>query len=405
MRETFQDLVRYDREYVLPTYSRELLLERGQGSRVWDIYGNEYLDFSTGISVCNLGHCHPGVTAAIREQAGKLVHISNLFYNEHQPRLAKKISECSGFESTVFFCNSGAEANEGLIKFARRWGHQNGGRYAIICTNHCFHGRTLATLAATAKAKYREGYAPDMGGFAFAEFNDLSSVEAAITAETAAVLVEVVQGEGGVNPATREFLLGLRRLCDKRKLLLLLDEVQCGMGRTGKYFSFQHYDFTPDGFSLAKALGNGLPMGAFCLKAEYGALFQPGSHGSTFGGTPLACAAALAVFKALEEEKILENVQAQSRYFGALLRSLQPLFPIIKDIRGLGLLIGVEVGTAAIAGLQKACLRRRLLTLSAGEGVLRLLPPLTVTRTEIDQAGAILHDALAEITQTQPSQS
>jgi acetylornithine/N-succinyldiaminopimelate aminotransferase len=399
MKETFKDLVHYDREYVLPTYSREILLERGQGSRLWDIYGNEYLDFTTGISVCNLGHCHPGVTAAIREQAGKLVHVSNLFYNEHQPRLAKVIAERSGLNGKVFFGNSGAEANEGLIKFARRWGHQNGGKYSIICCNHCFHGRTLATLAATAKLKYREGYAPDMAGFTFVEFNNLSAVEAAITAETAAVLVEVVQGEGGVNPATADFLLGLRQLCDERKLLLLLDEVQCGMGRTGKYFSFQHYDFIPDGFSMAKALGNGFPMGAFCIQAQYGNLFSPGSHGSTFGGTPLACAAALAVFAALEEEQILENVQAQSKYFFQRLRVLQQRFPLIKDVRGLGLLVGVEVGTEAIAGLQKACLQRRLLTLSAGEGVLRLLPPLNVAQAEIDQACAILQSALEDCRQ------
>ncbi len=396
MKETFQELVQYDQEYVLPTYSRETLMERGRGSKLWDIYGNEYLDFTTGISVCNLGHCHPRVTAAISEQAGKLVHVSNLFYNANQPRLAKVIVERS-FAGKVFFCNSGAEANEGMIKFARRWGHQNGGKCDVICTTHCFHGRTLATLAATAKLKYREGFAPDMSGFSFAEFNNLASLEAAITPSTAAVLVEVVQGEGGVNPASKDFLLGLRKLCDERKLLLLLDEVQCGMGRTGEYFAFQHYGFTPDAFSLAKALGNGFPMGAFSIKAEYAELFSPGSHGSTFGGTPLACAAALAVFAVLEEEHLLDNVKAQSEYFFARLRALQQHFPVIKDVRGLGLLIGVEVGSEAIAPLQKACQKRRLLTLSAGEGVLRLLPALNVTSAEIDQACAILNDALADI--------
>jgi len=395
MKETFAELLNLDREYVLPTYGRDTMLVRGEGSKVWDFFGNEYLDFTMGISVCNLGHCHPAVTRAISEQAAKLVHCSNIFYNENQPRLASVIARNS-FEGKVFFCNSGAEANEGLIKFARRWGSRNGGRYEIICATHSFHGRTLATLAATATLKYREGFAPDMEGFVFAEFNQLEAVRAAITPRTVAVLVEPVQGEGGIHPASPEFIQGLRQLCDEKNLLLLFDEVQCGMGRSGKYFTYQNYDVIPDGMSMAKALGNGLPMGAFEIGAEFGELFAPGVHGSTFGGTPLACAASLAVFKAIEEEKVLENVQAMSAYLFARLNELKQQFSFIKDVRGVGLLVGIEVGERVLA-LQTACKKRRLLTLTAGEGVLRLLPSLKVTRAEIDQACEILASALAYV--------
>ncbi len=395
MKETFAELLNLDREYVLPTYGRDTMLVRGEGSRVWDFFGNEYLDFTMGISVCNLGHCHPAVTRAISEQAAKLVHCSNVFYNEYQPRLASVIARNS-FDGKVFFCNSGAEANEGLIKFARRWGSRNGGRYEIICATHAFHGRTLATLAATAKLQYREGFAPDMNGFVFAEFNQLEAVRAAITPRTVAVLVEPVQGEGGVYHASPKFIQGLRQLCDEQNLLLLFDEIQSGMGRSGKYFAYQHYDIVPDGLSMAKALGNGIPMGAFEIGAEFSELFAPGVHGSTFGGTPLACAASLAVFKVIEEEKVLENVQAMSLCLFARLGKLQKQFPFIKDIRGMGLMIGVEVGERVVA-LQTACKKRRLLTLTAGEGVLRLLPSLKVTLPEIDQACDILASALAYV--------
>lgn len=395
MKETFAELLNQDREYVLPTYGRDTMIVRGEGSRVWDFFGNEYLDFTMGISVCNLGHCHPAVSKAIAEQAGKLVHCSNIFYNENQPRLAAVIAQNS-FGGKVFFCNSGAEANEGLIKFARRWGSRNGGRYEIICATHSFHGRTLATLAATAKLKYREGFAPEMSGFVFAEFNQLEAIKAAISPNTVAVLVEPIQGEGGIHLARPEFMQGLRKLCDENDLLLLFDEVQSGMGRSGKYFAYQHYGIEPDGISMAKALGNGIPMGAFEIQAEYADLFAPGVHGSTFGGSPLACAAALAVFKVMEEEHVLENVQEMSSYLFARLKEFQKDFSFIRDVRGMGLLVGVEVGDRVVA-LQTACKKRRLLTLTAGEGILRLLPSLKVTRPEIDQACDILASALAYV--------
>ncbi len=402
MKETFAELLSCDREYVLPTYGRDSMLVRGEGSKVWDFFDNEYLDFAMGISVCNLGHCHPAVTEALCQQAAKLVHCSNLFYNENQPRLAPVIARNS-FDGKVFFCNSGAEANEGLIKFARRWGSRNGGRHEIICATRAFHGRTLTTLAATAKLQYREGFAPDMKGFVFAEYNQLEAVAAAINPCTVAILIEPIQGEGGVYPASAEFIHGLRQLCDEHNLLLLFDEVQSGMGRSGKYFAYQHYDVVPDGMSMAKALGNGFPMGAFEIGAEYGELFAPGVHGSTFGGTPLACATSLAVFKVMEEEKVLENVQAMSSYLFGKLKELQKRFSFIKDVRGMGLLVGVEVGDRVVA-LQTACKKRRLLTLTAGEGVLRLLPSLKVTAAEIDQACEILASALAYIERSQTNQ-
>jgi predicted acetylornithine/succinylornithine family transaminase len=379
--------------YVLGTYAPDLMLVKGDGARVWDIDGKEYLDFAAGISVCNLGHCHPKVTAAIREQAGKLVHVSNLYYNENQPQLAARIAETS-FGGRVFFANSGAEANEGLIKFARRWGSDSG-RYEIICMNDSFHGRTLATLAATGRAKYRKGFAPDMEGFVFADFNDLESVRAKIGPKTVAVLCEPIQGEGGILPATAEFLEGLRQLCDEQDLLLLFDEVQCGMGRTGHMFAYQSYGVVPDGMSMAKALGNGFPIGAFEVQEKYEGTLPPGTHASTFGGTPLACAAGIAVFEAFAEEHVLDNVQRVGEHLLQALNGLCAKFPAVKSVRGAGLMLGVVVEGDLKPVLAKAK-EAGLLVLTAGENVLRLLPPLTITIEQADQAVAILEEALAE---------
>lgn len=396
MKETCQELLAMSREFVLNTYASETLFVRGSGCWLWDFYGNRHLDFGAGISVCNLGHCHPAVTAAITTQAQTLVHTSNLYFNANQPRLAAKIAQLS-FGGKVFFCNSGAEANEGLIKFARRWGsRQGGGRFEILCATHSFHGRTLATLAATAKAKYREGFAPDMPGFRFAEYNNLESFRQAISADTVAILVEPVQGEGGVIPATPDFLRGLQELCREKNLLLLFDEIQCGMGRTGDFFAYQHYGVTPDGLSLAKALGNGLPIGAFTIQARYGDLFEPGTHGSTFGGTPLACAAALAVLDTMEQENILEHVREIAAYLRGRLLEMQQKHPWILDVRGVGLLLGLQAGDR-MKSLAAACRRRRLLVLTAGDDVIRLLPPLVITRAEADQAVDILDAAMSEV--------
>ena len=393
MKETLAQLLQLDRDFVLPTYGRELMLVRGEGSRVWDYYGNEYLDFGMGISVCNLGHCHPAVTAAIQEQAARL-HCSTL--SSQRVQVVWAVIAGLSFGGKVFSATA-ARSPRGMIKPARRWGSRNGARSEIICASHCFHGRTLATLAATATAKYREGFAPDMGGFVFATYNDLQAVRDAINSNTVAVMVEPVQGEGGVHPASKEFLQGLRQLCDEKNLLLLLDEVQTGMGRCGHYFAYENFGIVPDAISLAKALGNGFPMGAFVIRSDYASLFAPGVHGSTFGGTPLACAASLAVFRTMEEENVIDNVRQMSRYLFARLEELKREFAMIKEVRGLGLLIGLQIGDK-VKELQKACLDQRLLVLTAGEGVLRMLPSLKVSREEIDLACQRLRQALLSLT-------
>lgn len=310
----------YDR-YVMPTYRPGPTLVAGKGVEVWDDGGKKYLDFTAGIAVCQLGHGHPGVTAAICGQAEKLTHCSNLFVNENQARLAKKLVEVSGLGGgKCFFANSGAEANECLFKIARKWGVGEG-RFEIVTMAHSFHGRTLAALAATGQAKYREGFGPDMPGFRHAVFNDLDSVRAAVTSKTAAILCEAVQGEGGVIPAAPEFLAGLRRLCDEKGLLLFFDEVQCGMGRTGKWFGFQHAGVKPDAFSMAKAIANGFPMGAVVAARGACDVLQAGMHASTFGGNPLACAAALATVEAIEREGLLRHAEVMGERLEAGFRA------------------------------------------------------------------------------------
>lgn len=381
-------------QYVLPTYAPGLLLTRGAGTRVWDADGREYLDFAAGISVCNLGHCHPAVTAAICAQAGRLVHVSNLYRNEMQPQLAAAlIGRC--FDGAVFFGNSGAEANEGMIKFARKWGSGRG-RHGIVAMDDSFHGRTLATLAATGRSKYRQGFAPDMPGFRHVPFNDLGALAAAIDAETCAVLLEPVQGEGGVLPATPEFMRGVRELCDRHGILMLCDEVQCGMGRTGTFLASQGYGVTPDAVSLAKALGNGFPIGAFIVRRPFADVLGPGTHASTFGGTPLACAAARAVLAAMDAEDVLANCRRQGERLRGKLLALTAAHPGVREVRGQGLMIGVVLDRPA-AALRQACQEAGLLVLTAGETVLRLLPPLIVNDDECDRAVAVIAACLAQL--------
>ncbi len=379
-------------QYVMSTYfPAPFRLERGAMSWVWDSTGRKYLDFTSGISVCNLGHCHPRVTEAIQRQAAKLVHVSNLFYNENQPQLAALIAQHS-FGGRVFFCNSGAEANEALIKLARRWGH-DAGKHEIICMDESFHGRTLATLAATGRAKYRKGFQPDVEGFVHVPFNDVAAVAAAINPKTAAVLLEPVQGEGGIRVASAAFMRDVRALCDAKGILLLFDEVQCGMGRTGHYFAYQNWGVEPDAMSMAKALGNGFPLGAMECRQALSDALPPGTHASTFGGTPLACAAGIAVFQTFEEDQVLDNVRRLGTYLFEQLRALAARHPCIKDVRGLGLMIGIDTGKP-VANLVAAAREKGLLILSAGETVVRLLPPLTLQREEADLALAILDDVL-----------
>ena len=391
------ETIKLYQQYVLGTYSPKLLMVKGQGAELWDAAGRRYLDFTAGISVCNLGHCHPRVTEALQRQAARLVHVSNLYLNELAPQLAAAIIRHS-FDGRVFFCNSGAEANEGLIKFARRWGNARGGRHRIVCMNHSFHGRTLATLAATDKPAIQQGFQPLPEGFAFVPFNDLAALDQAIDDQTCAVLLEPVQGEGGIHPAQAEYLAGVQELCAKHDLLLLFDEVQCGMGRTGKCFAHQHYGIEPDGMSLAKALGNGFPLGAMVLARKHEAVLGPSSHATTFGGTALACAAGLAVFEAFDQEDILFNVQKVGQHLqGALLRLAAKHPSVVKEVRGLGLMWGLECHQP-VAPRVAACGAQGLLVLSAGDYVLRLLPPLIITPAQADEAVAILDHALGEKT-------
>ena len=378
-------------QFVMPTYAPGLTLVRGQGVSVWDDAGKEYLDFMAGIAVCNVGHCHPAVVEAVRRQVGVLMHCSNLFHNELQPRLAQKISALA-LGGKVFFCNSGAEANECLFKLARKWGSMDG-RFEIITMRNSFHGRTLATMTATGQTKYQKGFEPLVPGFAYAEFNNLESVKAAITPATVAILCEAVQGEGGIVPATPEFMAGLRALCDERKILLFFDEVQAGIGRTGQWFGFQNYGIRPDGFSMAKALGGGFPIGAAAVTPELSNVFQPGNHASTFGGTPLACAAALATLETIEREHLLANAVKMGARFMDGLRQLAQKHACIQTVRGVGLMVGAVLNIPA-KPVEAKLRENGLLCIATGDHVLRFVPPLVVSAAQIDQALAILDRAL-----------
>jgi predicted acetylornithine/succinylornithine family transaminase len=377
-------------KYVMPTYLPEVMLVKGCGVYVWDSEGKRYLDFGAGIGVCNLGHCHPSVTEAISEQAGRLVHVSNLYMNEKQSILAKKLVE-KGFEDgMVFFCNSGAEANEGAIKLARKYGSAKG-KFKIITMEDSFHGRTLATLSATGRSKYRDGFAPDMPGFVSVPFNNFEAAANACDKETCAIMLEPVQGEGGIIEAGSDYLLKIRKFCDEKGILLIFDEVQCGVGRTGAFYAFQQYGVQPDVISLAKALGNGFPIGAFMAKRQFATVLKAGSHASTFGGTPLACAAAIAAIDVFEKENVLENCREQSEYLFAKLRKIPS--KNIVEIRGRGLMLGIVLN-ANVASAKTECMKKGLLVLSAGENVIRLLPPLTVSKNDIDAAVSIIENVL-----------
>ena len=386
--------------HVLKNYGRPALtLVRGRGTQVWDDAGNAYLDFTSGIAVSALGHCHPHWVAAVQRQAAELIHVSNLFRNPQQGDLARRIVQYAG-PGRVFFCNSGAEANEALIKLARLHGMQKAGGeeakcYKIICAKNAFHGRTFGGMSATPQEKIQKGFRPMVPGFAFGELNNLASFAELIDQDTAAIFVETIQGEGGVNPCTPEFLVGLRRLCDQHNLLLLLDEVQCGIGRTGRFYSFEHAGVTPDAIGMAKGLGGGFPIGAMWVRDRFADLFHPGNHGTTFGGTPLACAAALAVLDVIERDRLLEKVRDQSAAWHAELRRLVVDFPKhVTAVRGLGYLVGLQLTsdpTSYVAALRE----RGLLAPPAGGNVIRLLPPLNVSVEELARSVQIVRETLA----------
>ncbi len=380
--------------HVMKNYGRApLTLVRGVGTQVWDDEGKAYWDFTSGIAVSALGHCHPHWVAEIRRQAGELIHTSNLFRNPNQGELARRLVQRAG-PGRVFFCNSGAEANEALLKLARLHGIRKSGTegkcYKVICAEQAFHGRTFGGMSATPQEKIQKGFRPLVPGFAFGKLNDLPSFEALIDDETAAIFVETIQGEGGVNPATPEFLRGLRALCTQHNLLLMLDEVQCGIGRTGAFFAFEHADVRPDAIGMAKGLGGGFPIGAVWITETSAELFQPGSHGTTFGGTPLACAAALAVLDVMDREDLLTNVNRLSDEWHRQLRALIAEFPQhVVGLRGSGFMVGLQMRGDALAWC--ASLRAAgLLVPIAGGNVVRLLPPLNATAAELAESVAIL---------------
>ena len=383
--------------YLFSTYKRyPIVLIRGEGSRVWDQDGKEYLDFVSGIAVCNLGHCHPKIVDAITKQARTLIHVSNLYHIKPQIELARLLVE-SSFADKVFFCNSGAEANEGAIKLARKYMRDTYGkeRSEIIVMDNSFHGRTLATLTATGQEKFKAGFDPLMPGFKHVPFNDIEAVSQAVTDKTGAILVEPIQGEGGVNCPSDNYLPELRALCDEKKILLILDEVQVGMGRTGRLFAYEHYGITPDIMTLAKALAGGLPIGALLARKEVAASFTPGTHASTFGGNPLVTAAAIASLTTINNSSFLDHCRTMGNYLMDQLNRLKKKNPSVREVRGKGLLVGMELDQPA-ADIVDKCLEKGLLINCVQEKVLRFLPPLTITKKEIDQAVSTLEEVLSQ---------
>jgi predicted acetylornithine/succinylornithine family transaminase len=391
------DLIRDSARYLANTYARfPVVLVRGRGDRLWDSDGKEYLDFAAGIAVDVLGHCHPKVVEAIKAQAEALLHVSNLYHIEPQIRLAQALCEHS-FADKVFFCNSGAEANEAAIKLGRRYAKVRWGpdRYEIVCMRDSFHGRTMATLTATGQEKHQRGFEPLLPGFKHIPFNDLRAAEQAIDSRTCAVLVEPIQGEGGVRVPDDDYLPALRQLCSDRDVLLMLDEVQTGMGRTGRLFAYEHWGIEPDVMTLAKALGGGLPIGAMLAKEEVASAFVPGSHASTFGGSPFITAAALAALTAIIEERLPQRAAKIGAYFLGRLRELVQRYPYAKEARGKGLILALELAVPAKPIVDR-CLQLGLLILTAGDQILRFVPPLIIGEAEVDEALSILDQALAE---------
>jgi acetylornithine aminotransferase/acetylornithine/N-succinyldiaminopimelate aminotransferase len=387
----------FDR-YVVGTVNRGLTITRGEGRHVWDEQGRKYLDLGGGVAVSSLGHAHPAIVETLARQSAVLIHCSNLYFNEWQGRLAQRLVELTG-PGKVFFCNSGAEANEALIKLARKFGHDTG-RYEIITATNSFHGRTMASLSATGQEKIKHGFAPLVPGFVHVPFNDLAAVEASITPRTAAVLVEGVQGEGGVFCATPEYLLGLRKLADRHNILLLIDGVQCGFFRTGRWQSYQRIlenvpggeSFTPDAVGMAKSLGGGFPIGAVWIRDQFQDVFTPGSHGSTYGGSPLACAVALAILDTVEREKLADNIRVRGEQLRAGLEKLIGTRGI-KEVRGFGGLMALvteEEPAAVVSRLAAA----GLIVIPAANHAVRFLPPLNITAAEIDEALRIVEKSL-----------
>jgi len=387
-------LENYD-QYILSTYTRTPgIFVKGKGMDLTDIHGKKFLDFFPGWGVNNVGHCHPKVMAAVRDQISKLIHIPNNFYHPNQVKLAKEIIRCS-FPGKVFFGNSGAEACEAAIKFARIYGKQNG-RYEIITMKNSFHGRTLGALAATGQEKYQQGFGPLPEGFKCVAFNDIAALKTAVTDKTVGIMLEAVQGEGGVHIADKDYIAQIRELCDQKDILMIFDEVQTGMGRTGTMFAFQHYDVQPDLMLLAKALGGGLPIGALVVKEKLSDTFQPGMHASTFGGSPLVCKAALGAFKAIHAGKMVKNAKNIGAYILDELHKLKEKFDCVVDVRGVGLMIGIELNVEGKA-VYEECFQNGLIINCTQGNILRLMPALNVTKKQVNKALYILEKALEKI--------
>jgi len=413
----FESVKELFNKYVVPTYARfDIAFTRGEGSYVWDVRGRRYLDLGGGIAVNCLGHANAEITEALVEQSKRLTHVSNLYYHEPQGRLAQNIVKHLA-PGKVFFCNSGAEADEGLFKLARKFGHDEG-RFEIIATHNSFHGRTLAGISATGQEKVKKGFEPMTPGFRHVPYNDLQAMRDAVSPATVAVLIEGIQGEGGITPATPEYLLGLRALCDEKKMLLMMDAVQCGHFRTGRYQSFQRIlennsgaaGFLPDAVSMAKSLGGGFPIGAFWVRDRHADLLGPGTHGTTFGGTPLACAVANKIFEVIERDRLFENARTTGEFLKSELQSLAKELPqVIKAVRGLGFLIGIELEDKekipALASSEKSAAIQfvnrlhdaGLLTIPAGTQRVRLLPALNLTRAQAEEGVAIIRCLAKEL--------
>ena len=388
-----QEILELYRAKVMPTYSPSVVVASGKGVTVRDVDGRSFYDFTSGIGVQNVGYGHKKVVEAIQEQAAALTHASNLYVNTPSTLLADKLVEISGLGGKVFFCNSGAEANEAAIKLARKWGSQNGGRYEVVTMRQGFHGRTLATVAATAQSWCQEGYDPLPVGFAYADFNDLESVKAAVNDKTVAVMLEAVQGEGGVTPATDEFMKGVRQLCDEKNLIMICDEVQCGIGRTGTWFGWQGYDVKPDLFTCAKSLAGGLPMGALVSNAKFADVFTASAHASTFGGNPVAAAAALAVISVIEEEKLLQKAVEVGGLLKEALQGFVDQYDKLLEVRGKGMMLGLVVDGDP-KEIVEALKAQGLLALTAGSNVVRFLPPLVLKEADLEDAVDMISDAL-----------
>ncbi len=395
-----EEIVELDKKYFMNTFGSRtpVCFDHGKGIDLWDIEGKNYKDFLGGIAVTALGHSHPKLVEAIKKQAESYIHCSNLYYIKPQALLAKILVENSCADK-VFFANSGAEANEGALKLARIYFRKKGllEKFEIITLENSFHGRTLATIAATGQDKYQKPYSPLTPSFIKVPINNLAAIEKAITDSTCAVMIEPIQGESGVNLITPEYMKGVRELCTEKGVLLIFDEVQCGLGRTGKLFGYEHFGIEPDIFTLAKALGGGFPIGALCAKDFVAEAFEPGDHGSTFGGNPLACAVGLAVVETIINDKLVENSDKMGIYFIKKLSALKDKYSFIAEVRGKGMMIGIQISNDKASEIKNMCFEKGYLVGNVGSNIIRLLPPLILTKDDIDEMVDVLDGVLAEL--------